>query len=1380
MIVVKGTDFDESSASILDRFKNYNSQDGNSPTNDMSDEDYSTLAYLNPDREDINQDKTLSESESYFQYAVSIRPQDMVVGKNYITDIVEDTRKRVNQETTTVKWYHFKIPVYQPDRAIGPIQDFKSIRFMRLLLTDFDEKVVMRFAQMDLVRGEWRKYIGDLSQPGEATTITTDSESLFDVSVVNIEENGQKSPVNYILPPEISREESIDNAYMNELNEQSLLLKVINLEDGDAKATYKNMNLDVRQYKRLEMEVHLEALVDDLLLENELSIFIRLGSDYKENYYEYEIPLTPTEPGFYSDKIDDDRLIVWPLENRLDLEFEALQEAKQLRNNLERDINSTVTFTRPFMVPHKGKNTIRIVGNPNLANIRTVMIGVRNASRDQNRLTDDGMPKSGEIWVNELRLTEFNEKGGWAANARVNARLADFGSVTLSGNTVRAGFGSIEKKVNERSKENLMQYDASGNFELGKFFPKDAGVRIPVYAGYSQEISNPLYNPKDPDIEMSAYLSNPELSNEYKQDLKDDARDYTMRKSLNLTNVKIESRSANKKNPLSISNFSTSLGYNEVFSRNVSTEFDIRKGYNGSFLYNYNNRPKPYEPFKRTKNKLLRRRSMRIVRDFNVYYLPKMLSFRNDMNKQFQAIQYRNIEQPDAIIPASFKKDFSWSRTYDVKYDLTKAMKFDFSANNAARVDEPDGWLSDKYEELDGWVKSEDDIFYEKRKEIWGEVIDGGRNTTYNHKINASWTLPINKIPMFNWVTVNTRYNGTYDWQAEKILPEEDSTVLGNVIKNTNSLQVNGQLNFRNLYNKVDYFKKLDRKMKQRKSGKTKKEFKEVSYQQTDVKLRANRKRTITHKLKTEEVKIVAKDAKGRKIVVETDIIDENTVKITANKDYKNVIINVVGKREKKPNPAVIVAEYGLNTLLSFKSLTLTYAQSGGTTLPGFLPQSQYLGNNYDYDVLAPGLPFVLGRQNKQYAWYASGKDWLTTDSLQSDPFTMLEKYNFNLRGSLEPLPGMRVDLSAKRTKSQNQSEYWVVSKDPGDLGEFKPKSTKVNGNFSASFNAFRTIFQDIGTDSKNYQTDSYDDFVDEELLLDVANRLANEREQYEREDSDPLTEYKNVVDPETEFPVGYGPLNQNVLLVSFLSAYSGKSVDQVGFSPFRLIPDLNWQVSYDGLSKVGFVKKYFKKINLSHGYRSSYSIGSFEAFDYEDGFNFVREKLDRDLTLILGNVSIEEQFSPLFNVDMTWANNLSSKFELKKSRNLSLSFTNNQLIEIHTQEVLFGTGFRVNQVPLRLNVGGQQQKFESDLNIRIDLSYREAITVTRRIEENQHDAIAGQQNITLKTTADYVLNERFNLRLFIDYSRNKPAVGQSFVTSNTKFGVSVRFTLIP
>ncbi len=1354
-----GGDYDEEKLSILDRYKRFNDVDGNSPTGNQ------TNATQMPDIEDINQDNTLSENESYFQYRVSLRPEDMKVGKNHITNIMTSTVLLKNKRTATVKWYQFKIPIQQPDAIIGAIQDFKSIRFARMFLKGFDKLIVLRFAKLDLVSGDWRKYTSNISQGSEGTTYPQLESGEFDVGAVNIEENGKKTPVNYVLPPGISRVIDPTNTQMRQLNEQAMVLKVIDLEDGDAKAVFKNVGMDVRQYRKLQMEVHAEGLNGENLKDNELCMFIRLGTDAKQNYYEYEIPLKLTPAGYYED-VDEDKIIVWPTENRLNIDFEILQRVKQERNNDMRKANSNVTLATVYSILD-GKNRVSVIGNPNLSNIRTIMIGVRNPSQSTNRTEDDGSSKSGEIWVNELRLTDFKEDGGWAATGRTTFKLADFSTITVSGMTSKPGFGSIEKKVNERSKEDVYQYDISSTFELGKFFPQKYGVKIPMYIGYSESFSNPQYNPLDPDIPLSTTLNNPEISNKEKDSIIRICQDYVRRKSINFTNMNIAGKPSKAGEPpkfYSISNWTATYSFNEVYTRNINTEFNRTRQHLGMIHYNFNNRPNNVMPFKKVNFP----KALQIIKDFNVYYAPTQVSVGTQLTKFYNETKMRNLDNPDIIITPSYKKDFMWIRTYDVKYNLTKGLKIDFNAQNTSRIEEPDGRVESDMPDYD-----------RKMDTVWRNLLRLGHTTEYTHTLNVNYTVPIKKLPLLEWTNMTARYKATYDWQGTPEIAG-DSIELGNIVKNSRSFQIGLQLDFQELYNNIDYLKQLNQKNKRGKgaANKPQKKMKEVTFEQ-QVDLKANVPKTITHNLGSQEVQINVVDEKGEEVRGELQIVNENKVKFTTKEDHINAVATVTGKIEDKETPLKIILDGIINVVTCLKNISITYTQNDGTLLPGYLPQTRILGQQNYNGVYAPGLGFAFGEQDRDFTKKAAENGWITLDSMVNSPYIMTPGYDLDIKITLEPIKGLKIDISGDKSYKENISEFWVADNN----GNFKPRNRMITGNFSISYNTFLTSFAAVGSD---YSSTTYNKF--KENRQTIALRLANERVSKGKKPYNPNE--VNINPRDAAYPKGYGSLYQEVLIPSFLAAYADKNANDIELTNFPTIPLPNWRIVYDGLSDLEIVKKYAKSVNITHSYLSSYSVGNFATnpnfnFDEIEEFGFTYQTDAANGWFLPNNeiatVTLDEKFAPLAGLDIAWgAANLTSKIEYRKSRNITLTFSNNQVNETYSNEWVVGLGYRFNEVPMILRVGGTQKKFKSELTLRGDVSYRDMMTIVRKIEEETDQLTAGQSNTSIKLSADYLINEQFTVKLFYDHSINTPKISTSFPTSNIKFGITVRFTLIP
>ena len=1349
--------YNSSGALILERYKLYNGAEGNSPVG-TDNQDFSSAASTIPNSEDINNDNTLSETESYFQYHISLHKNDMEVGRNFITDVVIGENEKGEQ----VKWYQFKIPVKTPEKVVGNISDFKSIRFMRMFLKNFDKEVVLRFARIDLVREEWRKYTGSLRQASLSQATEVDNTN-FTVSAVNIEENGDKAPVNYVLPPNISRVIDPTNPQLRQLNEQSMAEYVYDLEDGDAKAAFKTMKLDVRKYKRIVMDVHAEDIVGGSLNSNDLTAFIRIGSDFSDNYYEYEVPLNVTPAGAYSNESEDDRLVVWPVSNQFNFLFEELTQVKLDRNKVIRE-GGQLDITELYSQRH-GANSIYVKGNPNIANIKTIMLGIRNRGQGVNHLPDDGMSKSAVVWFNELRLTDFDENGGWAAQGRMQLQLADFGSVSLAGLTSTAGFGSIEKRVDERSNEDLYQYDLSTNLQLGKFFGEKAQVSVPMYVGYSEQFINPEYDPLDPDITFERMKESDALTEEQKADRVEIAQDYTKRKSLNFTNVKINKRSGKPK-PYDLANFGVSYSYSTIERHNVNEEYNNEKKYRGALTYNFSAAPKNYTPFKKVK--AFRNKNFRLLRDFNFYLLPKQFSFLTDMNRRYSERKLRNINRGTGFkITPTYDKDFMWNRMYDLKWDLAKSLKMNFKASNNARIDEPMG------------VVNKDDDSYELwRDSVMTNISNFGRNTHYGHNFRLTYAIPINKVPYLNWLSANAQYSANYDWNAGPLLRNELTDKmyndLGNDIKNSRSFNGSSSANMINLYNNVPYLKYINKKYRRRgRVNKRKKETEKVFYPgkkepQVFMSFKKDKPKSIKHNLKTVNVTLKVIDDKGVEVKGKTVIVSENKVTFESERAIKGAKINIEGDRDKKDGLLKIIVENTVSILMGVKNVSVNYQLTEGTILPGYMNNTSIMGASPDLN--APGFGFLFGEQDDYFGLRAANNGWITQqDTLLNKPYIMTSSETFSVRSTIEPIKGMKIDINATRTYGINSTRYInYIGND-----QYVYNNEIKNGNFSMSYNTWNTSFQ---SSDDNYNSSAFNDFKGNRLT--IANRLAEERRG--------INGYNPDANRDADgYPDGYGKLSQDVIMPSFLAAYSGKNASSSSTDKFPSIWEMrpNWRVSYDGISRLKLVKQYFKKITLNHSYRSSYSITSFQSdtrFDVipgNDGFSEIRDELSNNNFVPeyeIGAITITESFSPLINIDMSWKNSFSTKFEIKKNRNLTYSFANNQLTEVKGNEYIVGLGYRIPKVKFKIG----NNDMESDLDLRGDLSIRDNYTIIRKLEEDYNQITSGNNIITIKISADYRLGKRLNLRLFYDRIVNNPKISRTFPTKNTNFGLSLRFSL--
>ncbi|MEJ5993471.1 cell surface protein SprA [Pedobacter sp. Du54] len=786
----RGGDLDQQNAGILKRYQNYNGPEGNAKTSQQSLDELgleNSASTSQPDGEDVNRDNNMTQSDEYFQYKISMRPGDLRVGQNFITDKVVSQVKLANGQTQSATWYQIRIPLAQYQQKIGSIQDFKSIRFFRMFMTNFADTAILRFAKIQLVKGEWRRY----NAKNESNQIIVDplllpanaDNSTIEVATVNIEENGKRAPIPYVVPPGIVRERDFSN-YRGDTrqNEQSLSVIVRNLRDGYGRAAFKTAINDFRSYKHLEMYVHLESIGGDDLNDGELAAFLRIGTDNQDNYYEYNMPLKVTVGG------TSDPYAIWPDANKMDIELALFQKAKIARNNARTSGGQPWPINIPFNYSD-GKNTITVKGQPDMSKVRVYMLGLKNPLRNPaSPAGDDGQEKRAEVWFNELRLTEFDERGGWAATARMNAKLADFADVNVSGSKSTIGFGSLEKKVSERNRADNLFFDVSSSFELGKFLPQKSGIKIPMYVSYSTQVFTPQYDPRTPDVELKQALD--QSTKAQRDSILNFAQDYTTRSSINFTNVRKERATTDTKfNLWDIENFNFSYAQTKYAHRDFVNENSLQSTYRGSLGYTYSGTPKNYQPF----NKLIKSNVLKLLKDFNFSLLPSSINFRLDLDRYYSENRLRD-NDPNNFLPinTTFNKNFLVSRVYGIGWNLTNSLSLDFDATNYSIIDEPEG-------RIEGL----------KRDTVWQNLKRLGRNTDYSHNVNITYKLPIDKIPGLDWVAVSTTYGSTFNWQTEPLSTLRDPNInLGNTIQNSRIIQVNPVLNLTGLYNKLGFVRR--------------------------------------------------------------------------------------------------------------------------------------------------------------------------------------------------------------------------------------------------------------------------------------------------------------------------------------------------------------------------------------------------------------------------------------------------------------------------------------------------------------------------------------------------------------------------------------------
>jgi cell surface protein SprA len=1250
-----GGDFDAAKADILHRYMDYNNPQGNTPVSNGGNTGYGSP---NPDDEDINHDYTVNSPavEDYYEYKVNINKTALVKDRNFVTDVETVNVPLKDGSTKPVTWYHLKVPIYNFTNKVGTLTDFKSIRFMRMYMTGFSDSTVLRFGKLQLVRGDWRKYIFSLTDPGPH--ITSDPRQAdFTVSTVSLEQNSHRKPP-YVIPPGVQR--TIDQSTPDQIqqNEASLSLKVCNLEDGDAKAVFKNTTLDARLYKKMKMYVHAEGAT---LRDNDMRVFIRMGTDLSSNYYEYEMPVKATPLNSTS------KDAIWPADNNVIIQLSDLYGAKQ-----QREVDK-VSLLQPYVrSASDGKGTVTVIGNPDLSNIKALLIGVRNPK-------DNGQPICGEVWVDELRLTDFDETGGWAANATVKMKLADLGTLAASVNRKTIGFGSIDQTVQQRSQKDTKGFDFASSLELGKFFPKKLSLKIPMYYTYSQVVNTPRFNPLRQDLPfndvVNAYSESPT-----KQDsvLKAN-QDFTSRTSLNFTNIqKLRGPEQKKQHIYDIENLYATYAYSEIFKRNIERVYDYDKNYRAILGYNYSFPIRSIQPFKKVGTGAATPYT-KLITDINFNYVPTSLSVSAEVLRHYNEILYRNTDDYKAIIVPLYDKSLRMNRKYDFRWVLTKSLKYSYS-----------GGATSRYQENDGAVPLKNIIDSLRRPGILQE---------FNQSHNLTYDVPINKLPFFDFVTLQTNYQGTYHWLgAIPARPE-----LGATISNSATKGLNLQLTMTTLYNRSPFFKTLL-------SGK--------SY---------------------------------------ADKIREDKQKIYNDKQFKLGKDTTHSKQVHYNGGPIKIAEGFARALLSLRNVSATYTATDGTALPGFQYTPTYLGMDGGH-FNAPGLKFVTGLQETPTATLerARSQNWITQDTNLSAFYLRNHNTNFTGQATLEPIKSFRITVDFTRRESQNHSAIFKYGRDPySGKTQYTEFNGIDNGNFAISVFTLPTAF-------------SNDD--------NTFNRF----EAYRRTISQRLGGRFGLDPTSGGYYLGYGRTQQDVLLYSFLAAYSGKDPSNSALNPFPSIPLPSWKVNYTGLSNLDFVKRFIKTISITHSYRSNYTVGN-----YQTTLGWSREIAPIPSQNIaaqyrIDNFSIMEDFAPLIGVDISWVSKWTSRIEYRKSRNMAFSMTNLTLTEILTNEFIIGAGYRTNKLLLPFRVNRKRRYLNNDFNFRLDFSIRDNKTSLRILDQGTAQPASGAQIISLKPTIDYTLSKSLLLKIFYTQNITNPHVSNQYPTSQITFGFSLRYTLTP
>ncbi|MFT4759218.1 MAG: cell surface protein SprA [Paraglaciecola sp.] len=1333
------------------RYRRFFGSEGNSATqnDNLVPSSNSTL----PDTEDLDRDNTLNELESYFQYKVPITYDGVggidVASNPYIIDQVESTD---NLRT----WYRFKIPLDQINsgnpnfKQVGGIQNFRSIRFMRMYMKDFQAKMNFRFATLDLVRNQWRRYQNVTDLKDNAVCPSTDSgnndEILanFDVNTVSVEETS-----GYILPPGIIREQAL-GVNINALqNEQSLSMTACDLPDQQGVGIYKLVDMDMRQFKRMKMFVHGESTTqcngaEEDLEDGALNVFVRLGSDFSQNYYEYEIPIQFTPQSSIDPALAGNPIyqrVIWPAINDLNIDFEALTRMKRLRNK-------SAAVSEEFIVEPgtdlsgiitRSNETYKIIGNPNLGQVKSILIGIRNPCNVNDG--QDGRVNA-EVWVNELRVFGLDEEGGAAATARLDMQLADFATVTLASKYTTDGWGQINDRVDERQREDIWQFDFGTQMELDRFLPEKWGVKVPFYFQYTREVETPEYDPYDKDILLTDKIS--DADDQVEKDLiREQAKTIRTIKTYNFTNVRKERTGDKKPMPWDVSNFSLSYNYEKTNLSDPYYENDELERERGALDYQYKIKSKPIKPF----DKLIKNtKYLKFIKEINFNPLPNSFSFSTELDRKFNTTKYR-FAGDDILNNTYFNKQFLWNRNYDLSWDLFKALKMRYFADFEGIIDEPTEKSLIVRNQLSpndpNYVSS---IKQTRRDSIFSNIENLGRPKRFEQNINLNFKVPLQNFPFMDWISATATYDGGYVWHAASVDPF--ALGFGNVIENNQRRSLKLDFKFDKLYKYSKYLKKIDSKPRKRRGG---------------------RRNTNSRDDKKKDGK---DDKKGKK----------------DKKDKK--------KKDREPSK---IERALIRPLLMVRSLQLDFSEEFGTIVPGYGPDVDLFGmKNFE----SPGWDFVFGiqpnlslaSQGTQANWLDKNKQFIVPNAKLYEKVSQTKNDRYKAKLKIEPFKDFKLELNAEKSHQETHTERFAFDVESNDYGH---AITNDMGTYEMTYFAMQTLFK---KDSELLGL--FNEFEDNRII--IANRLAPDEER----------PHQDSLYGALGFPYGYGGNHQSVSIPAFLAAYTGEDPTTVGISDdytatlFSQLPRVNWRLNYTGLGKLPMFKNIFQSFKISHGYQSTLRVSSYQTnLDYVNGgqtYNTTRDNFNYYSRFNTPNLVISEAFSPLIGIDMRFKNTMSIRFESKKSRELAILFDElGQLSETRAEDWSLGFGYTLNGVEFGFLSKKKKKKKPTpeeeakskkkgivrnrgngageagDLTLAFDFSLRDDIT-NEFIIDNEGSEIPsrGSTRLSINPSAEYRLNKQLSLRLFFDYSKTTPKTSIGFPQTNISSGVTVRFEL--
>lgn len=751
-----------------------------------------------PNTEGLLNNARLNTENSYFQYEVNLNPADtsgLSIGENFIVD-------KVDGPNPTDRWYLVRIPLREYERSVGSIDDLERVSHIRMWMSGYEEPFTARFASMELVGNQWEL----APRLSELDNNNTD----FQIATINIEENANRQPIPYRTPVGAIRPVDRTQQEQTRGNEQSLQLNVENLQSGDTRFIRRSYTdaLDLLNYSNLRMFVHGEGYEN----REDIELVLRFGNDLEDNYYEYRQPISPTDPNFNfqtiggengegldsaTEREESDR--VWiPDSNSVNIILSSLNALKQARD-LE-DVDLGEKYIRGDLLEDAAPGAeIAVKGNPSLGRVTEFAVGIRNPHGDDNN--NNGVPSlDAEVWINELRVSGFDDEDGWAANVRARVDFADFARLNARYNRSTDGFGSLDSGLGARQTSDRESYNISTDVNLHRFIPERFGWNIPLALSGSRSLQTPRYLPQQGDIRFSDFeeaVRTSELSEE-EQDQQINTmlrriETYEESYSLNLSNIsKSDSQSPFLR--YTIDNTRFSYVYNVDERRNPNYLFQDSWDYRASADYNLRfPEISRLFPFRFLEGLPV----LRAFSDVGFSYLPTSFETGANVQRRYREDQQRHEEGQDPF-DLEQRHNFNLNTNLGFNYNLTRTISTSFNTNSSLDLA---GIATEDFEDIDQFrTRPSFDVFSDI---IFDQQVQP-RRSDYQESYSASWSPNFNAFEYLDWFQYDASYRGSFDWQNS---PEGSG--LGATIGNNFNLDHSPVIRTQNLLERSSLYERL-------------------------------------------------------------------------------------------------------------------------------------------------------------------------------------------------------------------------------------------------------------------------------------------------------------------------------------------------------------------------------------------------------------------------------------------------------------------------------------------------------------------------------------------------------------------------------------------